>query len=150
MDYTSIKMAVFAAFAAIGTALANLMGGWDMTIQVLLGLMLIDIITGVLLATVFKASNKTITGALSSNAMLRGGCKKAVMLLIVLMCSLMDKALGLDYLCTAAKLFFIANEGLSILENTALMGVPYPRFIKTVLDALKEKSDNAEAPTDNI
>jgi len=41
-------------------------------------------------------------------------------------------------------LFYIANEALSVLENTAAMGVPYPKFIKTMLEAVKEKADSGE------
>ena len=48
-------------------------------------------------------------------------------------------------------MFFIANEGLSILENTAVMGVPYPAFVKNMLDAIRQSSDqgkqNSEAHT---
>ena len=52
--------------------------------------------------------------------------------------------LGIDYVRTAVCLFYIANEGLSVLENTAIMGVPYPAFVKNMLDALRKKTDEGE------
>ena len=45
---------------------------------------------------------------------------------------------------TTVCIFFIANESLSVLENFGLMGLPYPQFLKNMLDALKEKSSKQE------
>lgn len=56
---------------------------------------------------------------------------------------MLDRVIGDQYVRTAVVLFFIANEALSILENTSAMGVPYPKFIKTMLEAVKNKSDDA-------
>ena len=54
--------------------------------------------------------------------------------------AMMDRALGVDYVRTAVCLFYIANEGLSILENTAIMGVPYPAFVENMLDVMRRKA----------
>ena len=67
-----------------------------------------------------------------------------VILLVVWLGAEMDKVLGIDYVRTAVCLFYIANEGLSVLENTAIMGVPYPKFVKGMLDALRKKTDEGE------
>ncbi|MCI5904222.1 MAG: phage holin family protein [Oscillospiraceae bacterium] len=45
----------------------------------------------------------------------------------------------------AVILFFIGNEGISLLENVGLMGVPYPQFLKKALQALRDKGDNGES-----
>ena len=51
---------------------------------------------------------------------------------------------GADYVRTTVCIFFIANESLSVLENFGLMGLPYPQFLKNMLDALKENSSSRE------
>ena len=66
-------------------------------------------------------------------------------LALVLVAVWLDKLLGAAYVRVAVCLFFIANEGLSILENLGLMGVPLPPFLKNMLEAMKEKSGNGKA-----
>lgn len=57
---------------------------------------------------------------------------------------LLDSAIGAEYIRTAVILFFIGNEGLSLLENLGLMGVPFPAFLKRALEALREQGDRGE------
>lgn len=141
---TYIKDAVLAILAAVGSVLANLFGGWDPTLQVLIGCMAIDYLTGLVVAAVFKKSPKSKGGALESRAGLKGLVKKCGILALVLIGVWLDQLLGAAYVRVAVCLFFIANEGLSILENLGLMGVPYPAFIKNVLEAIKEKGNTSE------
>lgn len=61
---------------------------------------------------------------------------------LVWVAAMLDKVTGAAFIRTAVVLFYIANEGLSILENTAAMGVPYPKFIKTMLETMKDKNDD--------
>lgn len=136
-----MKDFILAAGAAIGGAVAWALGGWDTGLAVLIGFMAADYITGILLAAVWKASPKSESGKLSSKEGLKGLCKKGLMLLIVWIGVMLDRVLKIDYVRTAVIIFFIANEGLSLLENTALMGVPYPSFIKNLLEVMKDKSD---------
>jgi phage-related holin len=49
-----------------------------------------------------------------------------------------------SYVRVAVCLFFIANEGLSILENLGLMGVPLPPFLKNMLEAMRDKASSGE------
>ena len=58
--------------------------------------------------------------------------------------ALLDQATHSDFVRDAVCLFFIANEGLSVLENTAVMGVPYPAFVKNMLDALHQTGDQGK------
>ena len=112
--------------------------------------MVLDYATGWLVAAVWHKSAKSRTGALDSKASYRGLIKKGVMLSLVWMGALLDQATSSDFVRDAVCMFFIANEGLSILENTAIMGVPYPVFVQNMLDAIRQASDqgkNTEAHT---
>ncbi|MBC5736058.1 phage holin family protein [Lawsonibacter sp. NSJ-52] len=136
---------VLVTLAAIGSVLANLFGGWDVTLQVLIGCMAVDYATGWVVAAVFKKSPKSEGGALESRAGFKGLVRKVGILALVLVAVWLDKLLGAAYVRVAVCLFFIANEGLSILENLGLMGVPLPPFLKNMLEAMKEKSGNGKA-----
>lgn len=139
-----IKNAVLAALAAFGTFVANALGGWDAALQVLIGLMAADYVTGLIVAGVFKRSGKSETGALESRAGFKGIVRKCTILMLVWVATMLDRLTGAAYIRTAVCLFFIGNEGLSILENTALMGVPYPAFVRNALEAMRDKGDGAK------
>lgn len=139
-----IKNAVLAALAALGTFVANALGGWDAALQVLIGLMAADYVTGLIVAGVFKRSGKSETGALESRAGFKGIVRKCTILMLVWVATMLDRLTGAAYIRTAVCLFFIGNEGLSILENTALMGVPYPAFVRNALEAMRDKGDGAK------
>lgn len=144
MDAVHIKNSVLAALAAVGTFVAHALGGWDAAMQVLVALMAADYLTGILVAAVWQRSNKSATGALDSKAGFKGLLKKGMIMLLVWLGVLLDNALGAAYIRTAIIIFFIGNEGLSLLENLGLMGVPLPAFLKRALEALREQGDNGE------
>lgn len=141
MNYIQIKNTALAVLAAAGGAAAQALGGWDMALQVLVSFMAADYLTGLLVAGVFKRSLKTPGGAVSSRAGFLGLLRKCAVLLVVLLAVLLDRAAGSSFIRTAVCLFFIANEGLSILENLGLMGVPYPAFLRDMLEALRKQGD---------
>lgn len=141
MDAMQLKNTILAAMAVMGTFIANELGGWDAAMQVLVALMVVDYITGVMVAAVWNRSNKSATGALESRAGFRGILKKCMILLLVWIGVLLDNALGETYIRMAVILFFIGNEGLSLLENLGLMGVPFPGFLQRALEALREQGD---------
>lgn len=146
----TIKNGVLAVLAAAGSVLAKQLGGWDAALKVLVGFMAADYITGLLVAAVWHKSSKTESGTLESGASFKGLLKKAVILMIVWMGALLDSVTtGTTVVRTAVCLFFIANEGLSILENTALMGVPYPARVKDMLEAMKTKADTENTADKN-
>ena len=138
------KNGTLAALAAIGSAVAGWLGGWDAALKVLTAFMVADYITGVALAAVWRKSKKSKSGAVSSAAGFKGLCKKGVILLVVWVTTLLDKALGAEYVRTATVLFFIGNEGISLLENLGMMGIPFPAFLQTALEALQDKGDKGE------
>lgn len=144
MDANAIKNGVLAAFAFIGSFVANALGGWDAGMALLVALMVADYITGVLVAAVWQRSNKSATGALDSKAGFKGLLKKGVILLLVWIGVLLDAATGANYIRTAVVLFFIGNEGISLLENLGLMGVPFPAFLRRALEALRDQGDKGE------
>lgn len=144
MNAIQMKNTVLGVGAVIGSAAARALGGWDMALKVLVCFMVLDYATGWLVAALWHKSGKSSTGALSSDAGFKGIAKKCVMLALVWMGALLDRATGSDFVRTAVCMFFIANEGLSILENTAVMGVPYPAFVKNMLDAMRQAADQGK------
>lgn len=139
-----IKNAICGALAVAGGAVTSLLGGWDITLQVLLCCMAADYITGLIVAGVFHNSGKSATGALESRAGFKGLVRKCAVLLLVFLAALLDTYTGHSFVRPAVCLFFVANEGLSILENIGLMGVPYPAFLKNMLEALKKQGDQGK------
>lgn len=120
--------------AAIGGAIAGAFGGWDELLIVLVSMMAIDYVSGLTVA-VLGRSQKTEYGGLSSKVGARGLAKKGLMMLVVLVAALLDRASGAEAaVCRdAACWFYIANEGLSLLENLALAGVPFPKRLRELL-----------------
>ena len=138
------KKAVLGVLAAAGSAIANLLGGWDGALALLLCMMAADCLTGWLVAAVWKKSNKSPGGALDSRAGWKGLCRKGTVLMMVWVGVMLDTALGVSYARTAVCLFFAGNEGLSLLENLGLMGVPFPKCLKDTLEALRSEGDKGE------
>lgn len=141
MDANVIKNGILAWLAVFGSFAANALGGWDASLQVLIALMVADYITGVLVAAVWHKSSKSSSGTLNSVAGFKGILKKCAILLLVWIGVLLDNATGANYIRTAVVLFFIGNEGISLLEHLGLMGVPFPAFLQRALEALRDKGD---------
>ena len=138
----SVKNWVLAALAAAGAFAVERLGGWDAMLGLLMGFMAADVVTGVLVAAIWKKSGKTEGGRLESRAGFKGLCRKGIILLLVWLGVLMDGALGTAYIRSAIILFFVGNEGLSLLENVGLMGVQYPAALKNALEVLRDKGEN--------
>ena len=122
----------------------KLFGGWTPTLNIVLILMGIDLAAGFLVAAVFKKSPKSESGAASSSAMLKGICKKIMMIFLLAVAHQLDLALGVDYIMLAATYGFIANEALSIVENAGLMGMVKSDVIINAIEVLKGKSQKTE------
>ena len=140
---TRVKEAALAVTALAGSAVASALGGWDAALQTLVVCMAVDYLSGLVVAGVFKRSDKSGDGALDSRAGFKGLCKKGAQLVAVLVGARLDLLLGTNWARTAVVLFFLGNEGLSILENLGLMGIPLPEALKNALSVLKEKGENA-------
>lgn len=137
-----MKATFLTVTGAIGSFIAAALGGWDTAIITLFIFMLIDYVTGWILAVVFKKSHKTETGGYSSAIGLKGLCKKAMILLLVVVANLLDKQTGANFVRDAVCIAFMINEAMSILENAGLMGVPIPAALKKALDILNEKQED--------
>lgn len=133
------------AVAAICGAVAGVFGGFDTMLMVLVACMVIDYVTGLIVAAMGR-SQKTQTGHLDSKVGFVGIGKKALILLVVLMAALLDRAMGNDAAIFHAMViwFYVANEGLSILENLSLAGVPFPESIRNALEQLRSKHNGTD------
>ncbi len=131
---TAVKFTASAVLAAVFGYVAKFLGGFDSLLITLIILIAIDYITGVIGAAYEKK--------LSSAIGYRGIIKKVLMVLIVGVAVTVQRILpeGLP-LREMTILFFIANEGLSVLENAAKV-IPLPSKLKSVLLQLKEKSES--------
>lgn len=134
------KSFIVTATGAVLGALISLAGGWDTALQALVVFMILDYLTGVIVAAVFHASNKTKSGKLSSVAGIKGIAKKVLMLFMVVAGQYADVVLGIDYFRTAVIIALIANELISLIENAGLAGIEVPILSKAV-EALKAMDD---------
>lgn len=133
---------IIKATAAVAGAIAGLLGEWNTLLTILVIAMATDYITGLIVAACGR-SPKTEGGRLSSTAGFIGLAKKAIIMAVVLLATLLDKAIGGEAMVfqTASVCYYIANEGLSILENAALLDVPIPRRLRKALEALRDRND---------
>lgn len=118
--------------ASIGTGLTWFFGTWDLALQILITLMALDYATGWMRAYLNKE--------LSSNVGLKGIARKGVIFVVLIVAVSLDRLLNVDkwIFRTLVCYFYIANEGLSILENCGSLGLPIPEKIKEALLQLKE------------
>jgi len=133
--------------AGIAGAIAGLFGEWTTTLTILVVVMAVDYISGVIVAACGR-SPKTEAGGLSSKVGFIGIAKKGFIMLLVLLATMLDRAIGNETMVfqTSLVFYYIANEGLSVLENAALMGIPFPAKLKKALETLREKDE----PPDRI
>lgn len=118
-----------------------LFGGWTLILQTLVFLMAVDYITGVI-AAIFKKSNKTKSGKLSSKAGFKGLAKKFMVLVVCAIAYRIDILLKAENLLyNTVLLFYVSNEGISILENIINMGVKVPDKLKNVIESIKEDKE---------
>lgn len=121
--------------AAICSLFGYLFGKFDGMMAALIVLMIIDYITGIIAAIIEKK--------LSSSVGARGIAKKLIMLLTVAVANVVDVSVIGDgnALRSVAVIFYIANEGISLLENGARLGVPIPKKLIDVLAQLKNDNE---------
>ncbi len=124
-----------AALAAVLTLGAFLFGEWDGLMWALIGLIVLDYITGVIVAC--------IQHKLSSEIGAKGIAKKFFMLAIVAIANIIDvNVIGEgSALKTVSIIFYIANECISLIENASAIGVPVPKKLVDVLAQLRQKGE---------
>ena len=125
----AIKLGLTAVITWIGW----LVGGFDTMMITLLLFMVIDYLSGVMCGI----SNKK----LSSEIGFKGIFKKVMIILLVGVSNLLGIALGIEGLRYIIISFYLANEGISIVENASILGLPVPQKVKDVLEQLKNTSN---------
>jgi toxin secretion/phage lysis holin len=122
--------------AAVGGWLGYFLGGWDGFLYALVTFVTIDYLTGVMCAIVDKK--------LSSEVGARGIFKKVLIFSLVAIGHIIDKSVLGDgsVIRTAVIFFYLSNEGVSILENAAHIGLPIPQKLKDILAQLHSKGGN--------
>lgn len=141
-DFNGKLAAVCAAVGAVGGVIARALGGWDNAVVTLIIFMVIDYVMGIIVAAVFKKSEKSENGGLSSRVCWIGLARKVMTLLFVIIANRLDVLIGTDYIRTGVIISFCASELISICENAGLMGVPLPSVITKAIDILKNKEGN--------
>ncbi len=134
-----MKNMICAAVGVVGSLVASAFGGWSASLTTLLILMLVDYVTGLVVAGVFHKSPKSQNGGLESKAGLKGLLRKCTVLLLVLIAHRLDLAVGASYIRDAVCIAFVVNELLSIVENAGLMGLPIPSVITNAIEVLKHR-----------
>ena len=123
------------AFAAVGGWIGYFLGGCDGLLYALIAFVAIDYITGVMCAI----SDKT----LSSEVGFKGICRKVLIFLLVGIGHIVDaQVIGSGgVLRTAVIFFYLSNEGVSLIENAAHLGLPVPDKLKAVLEQLHDRAE---------
>ena len=123
--------------STILTTIVYYLGGLDMALKTLLILMILDYVTGICKSIINKKVNSVIG--------LKGIVKKVGYLIIVALSFLLDGMVGdTGAIRNLVVYFFVANEGISILENWGAMGLPLPSKILEVLEQLKKENGGNE------
>lgn len=138
------KDIVVSIIGIAGSGFAHMFGGWSAGIGTLLIMMSLDWITGLMVAGIFKTSDKTQNGGLNSSIGLRGICKKAMMMILVIVAHRFDITIGTNYIRDAVVIALIVNESISLIENAGLMGIRIPPVLRKAIDILKEKSEEMD------
>lgn len=139
-----MKDIICTAVGVVGAFFTSLFGGWTAGLTSLVIFMIVDYISGIIVAGVFHNSRKTESGTLESKAGWKGLCRKGMTLLFVLIAYRLDIALGIEYVKDAVIIGFLANELISITENAGLMGIPLPKIISEAIDVLTKKANGGE------
>lgn len=137
---TELKVFLFGIPSIMISAITAIFGGWDTGLQVYLVLCILDLVIGTINAFMGK-SDKTKSGAFNSSISWKGFGKKLITLILIAAAHWIDVVLGTTVVRDSSVLFFIFNEGTSILEHAGHW-IDLPPVIKRALDVLKSKSDD--------
>lgn len=123
-------------FTAVGGWLGYFLGGCDGLLIALVVFVVVDYLTGVMCAITDKK--------LSSQVGFKGICRKVLIFLLVGIANILDvEVIGTgSVLRTAVIFFYLSNEGVSLLENAAHLGLPVPEKLKDVLAQLHDRAEN--------
>lgn len=132
---SKIQIIIDSLAGAVGAVLGFLFGEVNGLFWALIAFMATDYITGVIVAVINKQ--------LSSEVGFKGLAKKLLILVFVSLGHIADMYVlgGTPVAMSAVMLFYIANEGLSIIENAGNLGLPVPKKLKDIMIQLKKESE---------
>lgn len=135
---SKIQIIIDSIAGAVGAVLGFMYGEVTGLFWALIAFMALDYITGVIVAIIEKR--------LSSEVGFRGLAKKFLILVFVAVGHIADTYIlgGTPAAMSAVMLFYIANEGISIIENAAALGLPVPKKLTNIMEQIKNKSESEE------
>ena len=138
------KIMICTVLGGIGANLSLIFGEWTESMTTLAIMMGIDYIMGIMIACVFKKSEKSKNGGINSRSAWKGICKKVGTLLLVAVAYRIDVSMKTNFLKDGVCVAFITSEGISIIENARVMGLPIPEVLVNALDGLKGGKDGKD------
>ena len=134
-----LQIAIDSIAGAIGALLGFLFGEITGLFLALLAFMALDYITGIIVAVINRM--------LSSKTGFKGLAKKLLILVFVALGHIIDTYIlgGTPAAMSAVMLFYTANEGISIIENAAALGLPVPRKLREIMEQIKDKGESEDA-----
>lgn len=135
---SKIQIIIDSIAGAVGAVLGFMYGEVTGLFWALIAFMALDYITGVIVAVIEKR--------LSSEVGFRGLAKKFLILVFVAVGHIADTYIlgGTPAAMSAVMLFYIANEGISIIENAAALGLPVPKKLTSIMEQIRNKSESEE------
>jgi len=143
MNLRHIFRALSGALMGLAAWLAQLLGGWDAALSLLFLLMGLDLVTGIITALMRK-SGHTQGGGFLSRTLFSGLTRKLMMVILVMLATALDGLMA-SAVCRLAVIgFYGANEALSIVENAALLGVPFPKGLLEALERFRQEREEVK------
>ena len=135
---SKIQIIIDSIAGAVGAVLGFMYGEVTGLFWALIAFMALDYVTGVIVAIIEKR--------LSSEVGFRGLAKKFLILVFVAVGHIADTYIlgGTPAAMSAVMLFYIANEGISIIENAAALGLPVPKKLTNIMEQIKNKSESED------
>lgn len=128
-----MKTYISTCFSFIATGFMWLIGGFDVAFKTLAIIMLLDYITGVISAMYKKKVNSKIG--------FKGILKKSLYFIVIILATLLDNLLNQEVIRYVVIYFFVANDGISIVENITKCNVKLPKKLLEMLEQLKNEND---------
>lgn len=123
-------------FALLGGMITAFLGGWDLALKILVGFVILDFVVGIVAATMQGKVNSHVGQKFA---------RKILLFIPIGIGYMLDALMGQEILRNLAIFFYLANEGISLLENLGKCGVPIPEPIFNALEQLNGKGDNTDA-----
>lgn len=135
---SKIQIIIDSIAGAVGAVLGFMYGEVTGLFWTLIAFMALDYITGVVVAIIEKR--------LSSEVGFRGLAKKFLILVFVAVGHIADTYIlgGTPAAMSAVMLFYMANEGISIIENAAALGLPVPKKLTSIMEQIRNKSESED------